>query len=547
MYFDKTDGHPIDYGAIFSNFMKLQARGPDNSSFYMQDDIMFGFHRLAINDLSHAGNQPMFSSDGNIMVCNGEIYNFKELNKKYDLECASFSDCETVIQLYSVLSKKHHDMENVMDELSSILEGEYAFILFDKKRNKIVACRDRYGVRPLFIGYHEDVQKIGFASELKAIDDLFDDVHQFLPSTYMVLDVSSFEWFVKYYNVIQERISDFKTDLNVILPTIRDLLVQSVKKRMLTSERPICALLSGGLDSSLICGIISKYCLKPPAKLHTFSIGICKESTDLQYARKVATFIQSEHHEVVVSIEEMLSQIRNVIQIIETYDITTIRASIPHFLLAKHIKTNYDFKVVFSGEMSDEQFGGYLYFKNAPSPTDFSTESNKLIEELCFFDNLRADRCISCNGLEARVPFSDHNLVKYVQSIDPQLKMCGFNNDDRIEKSILRQAFEQDDIIPVDVLYRQKEAFSDGVSQNENSWYLIIQNHIDSIIGDDEFLNEALKFEHCTPDTKESYYYRKIFNSFYKHDEVIPHFWKPKWVDQSDPSARALKAIYVNN
>ena len=234
---------------------------------------------------------------------------------------------------------------------------------------------------------------------------------------------------------------------------------------------------------------------------------------------------------------------KKVIRITETYDITTIRASTPHYLISKYIRENTDFKCLFSGEGSDELNGSYAYFKKAPDMDAFHDETNRLLEDICYFDNLRADRCISSQGLEARVPFLDHHFVKLIQSIDPKLKMC----DDKIEKYLLRKAFDGIDLIPAKVLWRPKEAFSDGVSQTTKSWYQIIQEHVDTLITDDEFKTEAPKYTHCTPHTKEAYYYRKIFHSHYKHNNILPYIWLPKFVDSSitDPSARTLKNIYV--
>ena len=531
----------LDNARLMKEFMKIQPRGPDNSNVFIQDHMFVGFHRLAINDLSFNGMQPMHL-DKYMLICNGEIYNYKQINSQYKLNCTSNSDCETILQLYKTLKISYkNNIEKTIDEICRIIDGEYAFIIYDKSEEKILICRDKFGVRPLFIAFDETRNCICLASELKAIDKLFvQNIEQFPPSAYCIYDLNTSETIPKIYNTISEKLYDVKTGVeeDVILPIIRDILIKSVVKRSVTSERPICALLSGGLDSSLVCGILHKYCnLKQ--KLHTFSIGI-KGSSDLLYARKVAEFISSDHHEVHVTADDMLNEIENVIKVIESYDTTTVRASIPHYLIANYIKNTTDFKVVFSGEMSDEQMGGYLYFKNAPSPFEFHTECNRLLEEVCYFDNLRADRCISNNGLEARVPFSDSHLVKLMQSVDPLLRMC----KGTIEKGLLRRAFENDDLIPPEVLFRQKEAFSDGVSNEGDSWYKILQRHIDTIVTDEEFLEESIKIKHCTPDSKESYYYRKLYSKHYTHQEVIPHFWKPMWVSQSDPSARELKDIY---
>ena len=544
LYIDKSRHRTFSEEHVFSEFMKIQHRGPDNSTFSILDEsLAMGFHRLAINDLSWKGNQPMMINDV-AMICNGEIYNHEAIKKQYKLECTSNSDCETVLMLYNALSK--NEDQDIMDEMARVIDGEYAFLIYDKNKQKVYSCRDPFGVRPLFIGYDENVKnRVGFASELKALDKLFTDVHQFLPGTYMVVEMSgtSMDWTLGCFHDVFDvarNLEHVQTNLVDIFPVIRDLLINSVRKRMSSSDRPMCALLSGGLDSSLVCGILSKYQNKEQ-KLHTFSIGISSEGTDIQCAREVAKFINSEHHEVIISAPEMLRHIEKVIYITETFDITTIRASIPHYLVSKYIKEHTDFKIVFSGELSDEQFGGYLYFKKAPNEVEFTKECTRLLDEVCYFDNLRADRCISFNGLEARVPFSDLSLVKYVSSIDPSLRM----SKGKIEKFLLRKAFENEGLIPESILNRQKEAFSDGVSKNTDSWYKIIQNHIESLVTDEEFLRESIKFTFCIPDTKEAYYYRKIYHHFYTNQYIIPNFWRPKWVDQMDPSAREL-AVYTD-
>jgi asparagine synthase (glutamine-hydrolysing) len=537
-----NEAEQFDIINVLQQFMKIQHRGPDHSQIFIEKNMIIGFHRLAINDLSYDGNQPMYMHDM-ILVCNGEIYNFKELNESFDLKCSSHSDCETIIKLYYHLYEKYeHNIETAMYHLCNSLDGEFAFIIYDSKNNKIIAARDNVGTRPLFIGFDENTKKIAFASELKAIDSLFpENSAQFRPSTFMIIDTKTFEWSVKQYNIISEPyLENMETNLEIILPTIRKLLIKAVEKRVSNTDRPLCCLLSGGLDSSLICGIISKYSLKADNKLNTFSIGM-KGSTDLKYAQKVADFIGSEHHEVLVSREEMLDAIEEVIRVTETWDITSIRASCGNYLVAKYIKENTNYKCILSGELSDEEMSSYIYFKKAPDCEALHNETNRLLEEVCYFDNLRADRCISSNGLEARIPFSDRELIKYIQSIDPKLRMC----HDKIEKFLLRKAFENDNVLPSNVLNRSKETFSDGLTSNDESWYKIIQKHIDTLISYEDFLIESTKYTFCTPHTKEALYYRNVFNKYYKNEQVIPHYWKSTWCDTLEPSARSLKELFV--
>lgn len=515
---------------VMGDFIKTRHRGPDNSHVVIEDNLFIGFHRLMINDLSYNGDQPFMHNDC-LSICNGEIYNFKELKEEYNLDCKSNSDCEVILHLYLKFKEQLSFTEDIVQKLCNLLDGEFAFIIYDKTNNIIIAARDRYGVRPLFIGKSDG--ELGLASELKSLNDIFDYTTQFKPSTYMIYGKNIN--IIKNYNDISENYLESNDNIDVILPSIKYTLEESVKKRLI-ADVPICALLSGGLDSSLICGILSRY-----QKIHTFSIGL-KDSTDLVYAKKVAEHINSYHHEVIVTEKEMLEAIPEVIKMIESYDITTVRASVPNYLLAKYIKNNTDFRVCFSGEMSDEVNSSYLYFKKAPDGDALHNESNKLIENLCYFDNLRADRCIAGNSLEARIPFSDHHYVKLIQSIHPKLRMC----NDKIEKFLLRKAFDGSNIIPDEVLWRVKAAFSDAVSSKENSWYKIIQEYVDTKVTDNEFVTESPQFVHCTPHTKESYYYRKIFHQHYKNENIIPHFWMPNldWVgDITDPSARELTDI----
>lgn len=530
-------GDEHDLGTITQEFYKTRARGPDNSHIITETDdghnIFMGFHRLMINDLSYNGDQPM--CDGNTaMMCNGEIYNFKELIKQYDLKCHSRSDCEVIIHLYNKFKLENDSIAKVLKKLCRVLDGEFAFIIYDKEHEIILAARDPYGVRPLFIG--ESKNNIGFASELKSLDKLFHKVEQFKPSTFGIYDLSNRWSSTQLYNDISVSYDENNCDENSVLPKIKKALVKAVSKRM-TADVPICALLSGGLDSSLVCGILQNLLTsKNLSNLNTFSIGL-EGSTDLVFAQKVAEHIGSTHHEVLVTEQDMLSAIEEVIRVTETYDITTIRASTPNYLVSKYINEKTPYKVVFTGEGSDEVAPSYKYLKNAPTADAVHDESNILLENIHLYDCLRADRSISFNGLEARVPFLDPSFVKVVQNINPKLR----TSNDRMEKYLLRKAFSRDNILPDEVLWRSKEAFSDAVSSETNSWHTIIQKYVDTIISDEEFMNEAPKYIHCTPHTKEAYWYRKIFHKYYSHESIIPGYWMPKWSGNiNDPSAREL-------
>lgn len=533
------------------DFMKSNARGPDNTHVYVEDKMIFGFHRLAINDLSPAGNQPM-QFDDIILICNGEIYNHKELNEKYNLTCTSRSDCETIARLYMKLRDDNCDYyDDILIKLCQELDGEFAFIIYDKKINKLIVARDPYGMRPLFVGYDEIAKTIAFGSELKYLDKLFNNVHQVRPSKIFTYDLDKSVFPITYeYNHIYIQYDPDNVNLDVILPEIKTRLENSVRKRLI-GDVPACALLSGGLDSSLVCAIMAREMRRNgnTEPLHTFSIGLA-DAPDLRYARMVSEHIGSVHHEVIVTEKEMLDAIPDVIKAIESFDVTTVRASVPNYLIAKHIAKHTNFKIVLSGEMSDELFNGYLYSRKAPSPDALHEDSCRLLNEITYFDSLRADRCITAHGLEARIPFSDKYLVKYVQSINPTLKM----SDTRIEKWLLRASFDDgSNLLPKEVLFRIKAAFSDSVSKKEKSWYMVIQEHISSdidynnITSDDKRYNDTI-FAHCKALTDEGYWMQRMFHVYYRNVEVIPHYWLPRWCgDVTDPSARILAGVYEEN
>jgi asparagine synthase (glutamine-hydrolysing) len=512
---------------LLNNFNKIINRGPDSSRIISEQNNIFGFHRLAINDLSDNGMQP-FINDNIYLICNGEIYNHKNLKNEYVLNTQSNSDCEVIIHLYKLLG---------IEETCKLLDGVFSFVLYDKNKDVVYVARDPYGVRPLFIGYTID-SELFVCSELKGIHDKCVYCKQFSPGTFLEYkDVENYS-FKKYYQ------KDYKINLcqpeDFILSCIKNKLFQSVKKRLL-SDRPIGALLSGGLDSSLICGIICKLYKEKNInnKLKTFSIGI-KGSTDLEYAQNVSDYIGSEHHNIECTEEDFLKAISDVIYNIESYDTTTVRASVGNYLVAKYIKENTDIVVLFNGDGSDEQ-SGYRYLRNAPDKKEFHKECLKLLNNINYFDVLRSDRSVSSKwGLEARTPFLDKEFVEYYMTIDSNLKM--YNDKNKLpEKYLLRKAFENENIIPDEVLWRPKEAFSDGCSSETRSWHKVIQEYVDKLITDEEFNRNKNKYKINPPQLKESYFYRKIFESFYPGKaNVIPYFWLPNWSDEIDPSAREL-------
>ena len=514
----------IDYDQLKYGFNKIRNRGPDASYLLNFTSIYMGFHRLKINDMSINADQPF--SNGNIhLICNGEIYNFKKIKEKYDIKTQSQSDCEVIIYLYKKFGIK---------KTCQILDGVFSFVLYDSEKQEVYCGRDPYGVRPMFIGYDNN-EDIYLSSEIKGIHELCIYIKQFKPGYFMK------------YNLINKRIKvdcyhnfNYKYELieneSTALSMIKELFIRSVRKRLM-SDRPIGCLLSGGLDSSLVASIVNFFFnkSKSKSKLNTFAIGL-EGATDLKYAMKVADHIHSKHTSVILKEEEFLNAIPDVIYAIESYDTTTVRASVGNYLISKYIKENTDITVVYNGDGSDE-LGGYIYLKNAPNKNEFQNEINKLIKNIHYFDVLRSDRSMSSKwGLETRTPFLDKEFISMYMSIQNRFKA-----HDRIEKHLLREAFSNTSLLPKDVLWRKKEAFSDGCSSKERSWHKIIQEHVDKEISDEEFEIDKLKYKHNPPQLKESLYYRRIFNKFYPgRENVIPYYWLPNWTSEKDPSAREL-------
>jgi len=500
---------------------KIQYRGPDNSKYYnLNKNILFAFHRLSIVGLSEAGNQPLKHPEDEslVLICNGEIYNYKELAEKNSFNLKTGSDCEIILHMF-----KKYGIEKTV----SVLDGVFMFVLYDLSSKIIYAARDPFGVRPGFIGF--DNEELFISSESKPLVDYCKKIKPFEPGTWWSSNNKNI--FNEFFNIE----STNESDIDSVLSNVNDLLTDSVKKRLM-AERKIGCLLSGGLDSSFIAALVSKY--YETDKLNTFSIGM-PGSIDLYYAKQVADFIKSHHHHVEISEQQFLESIEKVIYNIESYDITTVRASVGNYLVSKYISENTDCKVIFNGDGSDEVCCGYFYLKNAPSLDALQKESKRLIDEIHLFDVLRSDRSISSNGLEPRTPFLDKKFVKYYHSINPELKR--FDGDKKIEKYILRKAFEKDNLLPDEILWRNKCAFSDGVSSENNSWHNIVKKHFDTIVSNEELNNAHKEFSHCTPLTKESYYYRKVFNKYFNnHENLIPHFWMPRWTDAQDPSAREI-------
>ena len=540
-----------DEDKISYNFKKGVGRGPENSKLLhvSEKNIWLGFHRLAINGYKDENAEQPFHINNIYLICNGEIYNWKELYNTMGIKGRSNSDCEVIIYLY---------MKYGIKQTLQMIDGVFAFILYDKNNKSVYVARDTYGVRPLFTMMFTGMNKhsnkisttISFASELKQLVNLgdFGSVEQFTPGTYSKIAICKDNVITQSKNIPFSKITSFPSNFNSIIKNedindacalIKNSLTAAVEKRVRNTEREIACLLSGGLDSSLITALVNK--LTPGQKISTWSIGM-EGSEDLKYAKMVAKHIGSDHHEIIVSEYDMLSCIESVIYDIESYDTTTVRASIGNWMISKFIKERSDCKVVFNGDGSDEVCGGYLYFHHSPDSIEFDKECRKLLNQIHFFDVLRSDRSISSHGLEARTPFLDRQFVQSYMSINPNLRNHVFLN--KCEKFLLRKAFDSDDLLPKEILWRTKEAFSDGVSSNKNSWFEVLQDHIENKIfqhSPNILESQQIYYKKNTPKTLEQLHYRMVFESKFKDmGDIIPRFWMPNFVDATDASARTL-------
>jgi asparagine synthase (glutamine-hydrolysing) len=514
MYYSGKD---VELLGFESSFDKIVYRGPDSTE-VLKDKGVWGFHRLSIMDLSNSGMQP-FMLDGSISICNGEIYNFrkikKELESKYKFH--SGSDCEILIPLYKEMGV----------EMFKQLDAEYAMVMYDAEADEVIASRDPIGIRPLFYGYSKTTKEIAFCSEAKGLIGFCDDVMAFPPGHYYKGgEFVCYRDMTKYTEFIDG-------DIDEITAGIKERLEKGVIKR-LDSDAPVGYLLSGGLDSSLVCAIAQKNLDKP---LKTFAIGMDKDPIDLKYAKVVADYLGTDHTEVTITEEDVLKNLRQVIYTLETWDITTIRASMGMYLVCKYIRENTDLKVVLTGEISDEIFG-YKYTDFAPSPEEFQKEAEKRLQEIYMYDVLRADRSISAHSLEARVPFGDLDFVDYVMGINPAKKMNTYNKG----KYLLRKAFEGGDYLPYDILHREKAAFSDAVG---HSLVDCIKAFAEEKYTEQDVEDAKTKYTYGTPFTKESLLYRDIFEEFFPGMAyLIKDFWMPnkEWegCNVNDPSARVL-------
>lgn len=524
-------GKDAAYEEIRDALSKTASRGPDASRIIDTGNGYLGFNRLSIMGLTENGMQPFLYSDRKtvkatdpadteiVVVCNGEIYGFrkeKEALIARGYRFISDSDCEILPALYREYGTKMFER----------LDAEFAMILYDVKEDCYIAARDPIGIRPLYYGLTKGGTFV-FASEPKNLLPLVDRVMPFPPGHYFKDGE-----FVCYRD--PSKVTAVSADgIETVTKKIRDLLMKGVEKR-LDSDTPVGFLLSGGLDSSLVCGIAASLLEKP---LQTWAIGMDVDAIDLKYAREVADYIHSIHHEVIITRQDVINAVEEVVEALATYDITTIRASIGMYLVCKAIHESADVRVILTGEISDEIFG-YKYTDFAPNAAEFQKEAEKRIHEIHMYDVLRADRCISVHSLEARVPFGDLDFVEYAMSVDPELKMNHYGKG----KYLLRKAFEEDHLIPDSILWREKAAFSDAVGHSLKD---DLTELAESRYTDSAFEEGIKKYTHARPFTKESLMYRDIFEKYYPgQSEMVKDFWMPNrsWegCNVNDPSARVL-------
>tara|TARA_Y100000996_G_C22555105_1_gene655253 strand:+ start:1776 stop:3440 length:1665 start_codon:yes stop_codon:yes gene_type:complete len=526
---------------------KVRHRGPDWSGIYTNDNAILAHERLSIVDIK-SGGQPLISYDKDIILTvNGEIYNHQEFRNSKDInyQFQTNSDCEVIIPLFKKYGK----------EMLNKINGIFAFFLYEKANNSFFVARDPIGVIPLYMGKDEN-NTLYFSSEMKCLVDNCIEIKEFPPGHYMTnIDNNPKKYYLKNWMNF-DNIKNYSSTKD-----LRDNLEEAVK-RQLMSDVPFGVLLSGGLDSSIISSIVKKYSKKRVEsndkneawwpQIHSFAVGL-KGSPDLEASKKVSKYLETIHHEIHFTIQEAIDSLDDVIYYLETYDVTTVRASTPMYLMARYIKS-MGIKMVLSGEGADEIFGGYLYFHKAPNSREFHEETIRKINKLHLYDCLRANKSLSAWGVEGRVPFLDKDFLDYSMNIDPNLKMI---KNKKIEKNILRESFKG--YLPDEILWRQKEQFSDGVGYN---WIDSLKKYAEEIISDNEFLNRDNIFKINTPKTKEEFLYRKIFSNYFPGNDCakcVPSVksvacsteealkWDDSFNNMNDPSGRSIKKVHKDS
>jgi len=518
-------------------FSAMFHRGPNASRFNTYNNNCLGFHRLAIVDPSMNGMGP-FEYQDLVCLANAEIYNYvkleEELKEKHNDKFNSYCDTEVILPLFDYLKRD-------IVELCKRLDGEFAFIIYERSKNCLYFATDEISMRPLFVGVAPD--GVVLSSELSSITGLGTKVERIGSGQYGVIQNCSDPFsdalnFKYYYSFIRPRLDISFEDAKT---RIREIFIQNVKDKIHYGTRNDGFYLSGGLDSSLVAGVAAK--LRAPRKLNTFTVGFSPEASDVIYARLVAQHIGSNHHEIIISEEDGFDQLEEIIKYLGTFDQTTVRASTPLYLATKWIKKKYpDIYIMYNGELADELQGGYLYFRNAPNCEAHREESIRLLAAVHNFDGLRCDRVCASNSIEARFPFFSKTLLNFVLSLPPEyLAPSQFKGT---EKYLIRDAFRDLGYIPEEVLWRTKNALSDATSV-KSSWKDKLKTGIDKIISDEEFISQRAHFTHATPDTKEDYYYRKIFEKYYPgYSNTIPYKWLPLWCGDVKDSSASVLGVY---
>jgi asparagine synthase (glutamine-hydrolysing) len=529
-----------EINSLRSAAQRIQHRGPDETrEICITDKLLFIFHRLAINGLANEHGEPLQYDDCTLM-CNGEIYNHHELAAKHNCRPITQNDCEIIMHLY----RRIGIVETVRE-----LRGEFAFVLYDARNGRLHVANDQIGVRPLFVGESQSWRI--FASEPCALYQVCDRVSWFPPGYVDVYESGAtkaaihYRWFDVY--AIKPDRRDSHDTLRCL---IRNELTQAVSRRVTNTERPLACLLSGGLDSSLVCALAAR--IIAPRQLHTYTIGF-GESPDILAARKVASFIKSVHHEYIVTPKEMLDRLEEVVVAIQSYDVTSVRASAFNYMLARYIAETSDFVVILNGDCSEEVHASYAYSRFAPSPEAFLADNRRLLDEVHYYDVLRSARCVEAFGMEARTPFSDLDYITLMMSIPSELKMWGPTHQYKLEKGLLRESFANSGLLPDEIIQRPKTAFSDGISLATDSWHIMVQKYFE--LHADEAHVDWKKSLHqwaengmaVGPTTPEAFYYAYFYRQAYGNRtdmwSLIPAHWMPRFVTATDPSARTLQEV----
>lgn len=544
--FDLIQDISVLRGQVLRMAKKIRHRGPDWSGIYCGEKSILAHERLSIVGVD-SGKQPLYSKDGNLVLAvNGEIYNHKEIRSRYpDYEFLTHSDCEVILALY----------KDKGVDLFEDLNGIFAFALYDVENDICLIGRDHMGIIPLYMGY-DDHGQFYVASELKALEGVCPNVQEFLPGYYMCsAEGNELKRWYKRDWMEYDNVKDNESDENELR-----VALESAVHRQLMSDVPYGVLLSGGLDSSIISAIAKRYAARRIEddnqteawwpQLHSFAVGL-KDSPDLVASKKVAEYIGTVHHEINFTVEEALDALSDVIYHIETYDVTTVRASTPMYLLARFIKS-MGVKMVLSGEGADELFGGYLYFHKAPDSKAFHEETVRKLDRLHLYDCLRANKSLAAWGVEGRVPFLDKEFMDIAMRLNPQDKMCG---NGKIEKYILRKTFQ--DYLPESVAWRQKEQFSDGVGYN---WIDSLKEMAEKKVSDKQMMHASERFPINPPMSKEEYWYRTMFEEHFPSASAahtvpsVPSVacstavaleWDASFKNRVDPSGRAVKAVHA--